>query len=148
MRALPLPDNSVDVVASCHTLTDVPDAGAAIQEFARVLRPGGRLVVLVVHSCFYGQRAEREVTMAMPNAADYFGQRVVCQPFSMWWRNLTGRRHHLLWAPKGLVLVDIRRRPGPHPGVRAASRSRTDGGPLVATTFPSPAVLLLGARKD
>jgi SAM-dependent methyltransferase len=43
--ALPFPDASFDVVLACHMLYHVPDAGAALDEMVRVLRPGGRLVV-------------------------------------------------------------------------------------------------------
>jgi ubiquinone/menaquinone biosynthesis C-methylase UbiE len=41
---LPLPDASVDVVASFETIEHVPDDAALVGEFARVLRPGGRLI--------------------------------------------------------------------------------------------------------
>ncbi|HSK33882.1 MAG TPA: methyltransferase domain-containing protein [Propionicimonas sp.] len=40
---LPLPDASVDVVVANFVLNHVPDAGAAMAELRRVLRPGGRL---------------------------------------------------------------------------------------------------------
>ena len=39
-----LPDNSVDVVTSFETLEHVSNANALIKEFARILKPGGRLV--------------------------------------------------------------------------------------------------------
>lgn len=42
---LPIADESVDAVTICFGLRNVPDAAAAIGEFARVLRPGGRLVI-------------------------------------------------------------------------------------------------------
>lgn len=45
-RALPFPDQSFDVVAIAFGLRNVPEAPAALREFHRVLRPGGRLVVL------------------------------------------------------------------------------------------------------
>ncbi len=44
--ALPLSDQSVDVVSIAFGIRNVADWGAAIDEFARVLRPGGRLVIL------------------------------------------------------------------------------------------------------
>lgn len=44
--ALPLADASVDVVSIAFGIRNVSDWGAAIEEFARVLRPGGRLIVL------------------------------------------------------------------------------------------------------
>lgn len=44
-QSLPFPDASFDVVTCITVLTFVPDAGAAVREMARVLRPGGRLVI-------------------------------------------------------------------------------------------------------
>ncbi|HUO09541.1 MAG TPA: bifunctional demethylmenaquinone methyltransferase/2-methoxy-6-polyprenyl-1,4-benzoquinol methylase UbiE [Phycisphaerae bacterium] len=44
--ALPLPDSSVDVLSIAFGIRNVADWGAAIDEFARVLRPGGRLIIL------------------------------------------------------------------------------------------------------
>jgi len=43
---LPLRDSSVDVCTIAFGLRNLPDYAAAIGEFARVLRPGGRLVIL------------------------------------------------------------------------------------------------------
>ena len=43
---LPLPDASADAVTIAFGLRNVADPAAAVAEFARVLRPGGRLVVL------------------------------------------------------------------------------------------------------
>jgi ubiquinone/menaquinone biosynthesis C-methylase UbiE len=44
-QALPFPDNTFDVVTCITVLAFVPDANNAIQEMARVLRPGGKLVI-------------------------------------------------------------------------------------------------------
>ncbi|MFB9445911.1 class I SAM-dependent methyltransferase [Dactylosporangium vinaceum] len=46
---LPLPDDHVDIVVCALALTHLPDVGPAIAEFARVLRPGGHLVITDVH---------------------------------------------------------------------------------------------------
>lgn len=46
MTALALPDGSVDAAVALQSLAYVPDAACAIREIARVLRPGGRAVVL------------------------------------------------------------------------------------------------------
>jgi ubiquinone/menaquinone biosynthesis C-methylase UbiE len=44
--ALPLQTGSTDLVVSASSLHDWPDAAAGLREIRRVLRPGGRVVVL------------------------------------------------------------------------------------------------------
>jgi demethylmenaquinone methyltransferase/2-methoxy-6-polyprenyl-1,4-benzoquinol methylase len=44
--ALPLPDASADVVSIAFGIRNVNDPAAAIREFFRILRPGGRLLIL------------------------------------------------------------------------------------------------------
>ena len=45
LHALPLDEHSVDVVVCAIALLSLPDIGGPFGEFARVLRPGGHLVV-------------------------------------------------------------------------------------------------------
>jgi ubiquinone/menaquinone biosynthesis C-methylase UbiE len=45
--ALPLADSSVDVVVSANLLEHIPDDVAALGEIRRVLKPGGRAVIVV-----------------------------------------------------------------------------------------------------
>jgi demethylmenaquinone methyltransferase/2-methoxy-6-polyprenyl-1,4-benzoquinol methylase len=46
--AMPFDDRSFDAVTIGFGLRNLPDAGAALGEMARLLRPGGRLVVLEI----------------------------------------------------------------------------------------------------
>jgi ubiquinone/menaquinone biosynthesis C-methylase UbiE len=46
-QRLPLRDNTVDAVVSLAVLQLIPDPAAALAEMARVLRPGGRLAIMV-----------------------------------------------------------------------------------------------------
>ena len=55
---LPIPDHSVDTVISTWTMCTIPDVESAVDEFARVLRPGGRLV-FVEHVAAVHPRARR-----------------------------------------------------------------------------------------
>lgn len=45
IMALPFGDGQFDAVVSCDVLCQVMDPGQAVREFARVLKPGGRLVL-------------------------------------------------------------------------------------------------------
>jgi demethylmenaquinone methyltransferase/2-methoxy-6-polyprenyl-1,4-benzoquinol methylase len=45
-QALPLPDASADVVSIAFGIRNVQDVKAALREFHRVLRPGGRVIIL------------------------------------------------------------------------------------------------------
>lgn len=45
-NALPAPDGAFDAVVCTQVLEYVPDAAGALREFARVLRPGGRLLLM------------------------------------------------------------------------------------------------------
>ncbi|GAB4006865.1 methyltransferase domain-containing protein [Nocardioides ultimimeridianus] len=44
--ALPFPDDSVDVITCERVFQHLPDPDAAVREFARVLRPGGRVAIV------------------------------------------------------------------------------------------------------
>ena len=45
-EALPFDDHSFDSVVSTWTLCSIPDAGAALAEMRRVLKPGGELIFI------------------------------------------------------------------------------------------------------
>ena len=53
---LALPDASFDVVVAQYVITTVPNPEATLDEFARVLRPGGELIILTRVSADAGMR--------------------------------------------------------------------------------------------
>jgi 2-polyprenyl-3-methyl-5-hydroxy-6-metoxy-1,4-benzoquinol methylase len=80
---LPYPDSTFDLVVCNHVLNDLHDPGRPISEFARVLRNGGRLVILMLHPCFYNKHAEREQATNGLIAASYFDTRSIEQAFEV-----------------------------------------------------------------
>lgn len=45
-QALPFPDGTFDTVLSTYSMCSVPDEGRAVLEMKRVLKPGGRLILV------------------------------------------------------------------------------------------------------
>jgi phosphatidylethanolamine/phosphatidyl-N-methylethanolamine N-methyltransferase len=60
---LEFPDDSFDVVMAQYVITAVPNPEAALDEFARVLRPGGELIILTRVSADAGMRRVIEQTL-------------------------------------------------------------------------------------
>ena len=61
LATLPLPDSSVDLIMSRSVFEHLADPAAVYAEFARVLRPGGRVVFLTANMWDYGTLAARLV---------------------------------------------------------------------------------------
>lgn len=82
VAGLPLADDSVDLVVANRLPNGLSKPEERFGEFARVLRPSGRLILLSMHPCFYVARTERSAAEAGKIATDdYFGERTVEQRF-------------------------------------------------------------------
>jgi SAM-dependent methyltransferase len=94
LRSVPLATGRVDAVLCNHSLNELRDPRPAFAEFARLLRPGGRLVVLMLHPCFYGgrDRSGRRVDL---DTGLYFTTRRVEQPFNV--SGLTSPAPTVIW---------------------------------------------------
>ena len=144
---LRFPAESFDLVLANHVLNDLPDIAVPICEFARVLRPGGRFVSLMLHPCFYEANAERTPGSHMLSASEYFTRRSVRLPFEVdgltspaaatsWVRPLESYTEAL--TRNGLAITQLTE---PHPSEQLAS------GQWWKENFPRPLFLLIVARK-
>ncbi len=82
LDSIPEDDATFDAVVCSHVMTDVVDAAAALKEIGRVTAPGGRLVVLMLHPCFYTAHAERDASGTI-SVARYFSTRSISQEFKV-----------------------------------------------------------------
>jgi 2-polyprenyl-3-methyl-5-hydroxy-6-metoxy-1,4-benzoquinol methylase len=145
---LPFAAESFNVVLANHLLNDLPDIAGPIGEFARVLRPGGRFIALMLHPCFYEHRAERTPGSQMLSASEYFTRRAIGQPFEVdgltspaastsWVRPIESYTEAL--ADSGLVITRLTE---PHPSERQLASSQ-----WWQENFPRPLFLLITALK-
>jgi ubiquinone/menaquinone biosynthesis C-methylase UbiE len=75
---LPFPDSHFDTVVSTFSMCAIPDHRRAIREMARVLRPGGRLLLAdhVVSTRWYGRAAQRLLDLfTVPYAGEHYRRR-------------------------------------------------------------------------
>lgn len=56
VEKMPFPDERFDLVTSWMALSDMSCYAAAMKEFARVLKPGGRLIFCIRHPCYFTSR--------------------------------------------------------------------------------------------
>jgi len=95
---LEFPDNSFDVVMAQYVVTAVPNPEAALDEFARVLRPGGELIILTRVSADDGLR--RVIEQALQPVVRRLGFRTAEFAWSRYTKWLSGA--------KGMELVERR----------------------------------------
>ncbi|GAA2433152.1 class I SAM-dependent methyltransferase [Actinomadura vinacea] len=145
--ALPVEDASFDLVVCNHLFSHLQDPADAVGEFARVLKSGGRLVVLTLHPCFYTADAEQGASTSVP-ASRYFSRRGIDQRFlvdglespseiTSWLRPLEYYSGTLRDA--GFVIADLRE---PHP-----SEEQLRADPWWRQGFPTALFMLLIAER-
>ena len=66
---LAFPDASVDVVVAPYVMTVVPEPGRTLDEFARVVKPGGEIVLVNHIGAQFGMRARIEGWLARRSAS-------------------------------------------------------------------------------
>ena len=81
--SLPYDADSFDLVLCNHLLNDLQDPGQALKEFARVLRDQSRVVILMLHPCFYNNHAERAEPENNLPTSSYFHNRRIVQNFEV-----------------------------------------------------------------
>jgi len=145
---LPIPDGQCDVVVCNHLINDLEDIATPFREFARVTREGGRIVILMLHPCFYGANAERSVNNKCPTPDEYFRLRTIEQQFKvagiaspakvvMWFRPLEDYVSEL--HESGYYVTSLNE-PHPSPDQLAADSWWRDN-------FVRPLFMLIVARK-
>ena len=77
-QALPFPDASFDTVVCTLSLCAIPDDRQAVAEMVRVLRPGGRLLLLdhVISSAWHARAVQRLLELVtVPMGGEHFRRR-------------------------------------------------------------------------
>ncbi|MEF2277774.1 methyltransferase domain-containing protein [Deinococcus sp. YIM 134068] len=82
--ALPFPNGTFDLLTARHMLYHVPDVSAALAEFMRVLRPGGRFLAVTNATGYMGElwEAVAEVVPEQPALAGLLESRAGSAVFS------------------------------------------------------------------
>jgi SAM-dependent methyltransferase len=145
---LPYADDTFDLVVCNHVVNDLYDPSKPIGEFARVLRSGGRLIILMLHPCFYNKHAERDQATNGLIASSYFETRSIEQVFEVggltspvantaWFRPLEFYTEEL--GKSGFAITSLTE---PHP---SPEQVRTDG--FWRKGFTRPLFMLIAAQK-
>jgi SAM-dependent methyltransferase len=144
IMTLGLRDATFDIILSNHGLNELPDLNSAFREFARVLRPNGSLIALMLHPCFYSSRSSGR----LESPTTYFDERRIERHFevsgltspSPALRILRPLEHYASSLRKaGFMIEDLQE---PHPPIEVLEKD-----PWWRENFSTPLFLLLKARK-
>lgn len=137
---LPHPDGAFDVVVSCETIEHLPRPDQGVRELARVLRPGGRLLLTTPNylNAMGLYRAYRRLSGQPFTEVGQPLNRLTLLPRTLMWIQAAGLRPrvvdaagHYLPVP-GRAPVALRRLDGPKPVFRWLARH-----PLVVAVKPT-----------
>lgn len=145
---LPIRDGKCDIVVCNHLINDLQNIATPFREFARVTREGGRIVILMLHPCFYGAHAERSINHRYPTPDEYFRLRTIEQQFkvagitspakvAMWFRPLEDYVSQL--QESGFYITSLNE---PHP-----SADQLADGSWWHENFVRPLFMLIVGRK-
>ncbi|WP_280457710.1 class I SAM-dependent methyltransferase [Nocardia carnea] len=143
---LPIAGASVDLVVANRLPHGIDEPGRRFHEFARVLKPSGRLILLGMHPCFYVSRAERAAPGGL-SPDSYFGTRTVEQRFEVQGELSPAasvqqfyslETYFALLADAGFAVTALRE---PHP-----TQAERDSDPWWNKNFTRPLFLLLECR--
>jgi SAM-dependent methyltransferase len=110
LTRLPYADASFDAVVCGWVLEHLPDPRPGLRELARVLRPGGKLLLLTTEDTFLGRMCGRLWHCRTYNRADL---RLACAACGLrWQRELFFSRLHALLKLGGII-VELRRESAP-----------------------------------
>jgi phosphatidylethanolamine/phosphatidyl-N-methylethanolamine N-methyltransferase len=121
---LNFPDASFDVVVAQYVITTVPDPEAALDEFARVLKPGGEIVLVSRVGAEAGLRRSLERWFAP--AARKLG-----------WRTEFSFERYARWAEQSADMRLVERRAMPPLGHFSLIRFAKNGGAARVTEEPA-----------
>jgi 2-polyprenyl-3-methyl-5-hydroxy-6-metoxy-1,4-benzoquinol methylase len=147
VNSLPCGPEEFDVVLCNHLMNDLQDPSAAIREFSRVLRDNGRLVILMLHPCFYNKHAERQNPENNLITDTYFQARSVAQHFEV--DGLRSPAVYTAWLRPLEFYTETLRQYGfaitsltePHPTSEMMEAEEW------RSSFTRPLFMLLGAQK-
>jgi ubiquinone/menaquinone biosynthesis C-methylase UbiE len=106
LTRLPYPDAFFDAIVCGWVLEHLPDPRPGLRELARVLQPGGKLLLMVTEDTITGTMCSRMWHCRTHNRAEL---RLVCEEFGLHWEKplYFTRLHRLLRL--GGIIVEMRR---------------------------------------
>jgi|GEM_PF-1157421 len=146
-RDTDFPDSFFDVVVSYQTIHEIPNPQKALKEFSRILKVGGRLVLLFLHPCFDISTAY--IDKDLPPSVFYFNPVKIKKdyyyvggeksPHSYFYLHLPLSRWLTLIHSQGFSQTQIRE---PHPPLDLVKKEK-----WWKNSFRQPRFILISSQK-